>query len=98
MIIRKRVNLDFLGEEYKDSYLYLKALAVKEYPALQAEIDKVEKDQAQALPFIVEQIKSRFLDGKVEGKDITAEDLDDFSADVFMECFSQIRGNISPKA
>jgi len=98
VIIRKRVNLDFLGEEYKDSYLYLKALAVKEYPELQAEIDKVEKDQAQALPFIVEQIKSRFLDGKVEGKDITAEDLDDFSADVFMECFSRIRGNISPKA
>lgn len=96
--IKKRVSLDFIGEEYKDSYLVFNSIAVKEYEGLQKSIKAIEGDDEKALPFITEQLKSRFIEGKVDGQAVTADDLEDLPGDVFIECFNQIRGQLDPKA
>lgn len=54
-------------------------------------------DQTKALPFITEQLKSRFIEGEIQGQKVTADDLEDLPGDVFLDCFKQIRGNLDPK-
>ncbi len=97
IVVKKRVDLDFLGEEFKDSYLVFKAIAVKEFESLRVAIKKVGDDEEKTIPFITEQLTSRFLEGKVEGQDVKVEDLTEFSADVFLTCFAAITGQSDPK-
>ena len=88
IVIKKRVSLDFLGEEYKDSYLILKSISIGEYDKLG---DATVKD------VVIE----RFLDGKIkqDGEliDITKENLTELPGEVFVEAFAAITGQLDPK-
>lgn len=95
--IKKRVSLDFLGEEYKDSYLVFKSIAVREYADLQKKANEVDKDGTKAVGFIQEQLAGRLLEGKIDGQDVKADDLLDLPVEVIIECFNQISGQVSPK-
>lgn len=97
IVIKKRIDLGYLGEGYADSYLTFKAIAIREYDELTSKAKAVEKDQAKALPFITAQLKERFIEGKVLGENVTADDLEDLPADVFLRCFEEIRGQLDPK-
>lgn len=98
IVIKKRVSLEFIGDDYKDSYIVFKALAIKEYADLQSKAKALEEDPEKSLEFIINTVKDRFIEGSVEGKDITADDLTDFPGDVFLEFFNNIRGQLDPKA
>lgn len=98
IVIKKRVSLEFISEEYKDSYLIFKAIPVRDYQGLQDSIKAIEKDESKGLPFIAEQLTGRFIEGKVLGQDVSADEIEDLPGDVFIECFNQIRGQLDPKA
>lgn len=88
IIIKKKIALGFLGDEYKDSYINLKAIPVKELESLDGTIK--------------EEVVKRFVDGKInqDGKmiDITKENLFDLPGEVFIEGFAQISGKkLDPK-
>lgn len=101
IVINKRVSLAFLGDEYKDSYITVRYVPVKEYDDLMSLATKAA-DKKESVKFIQEQIKERFVEGKIQqdGKlvDLTLEDLPSFPADVFITAYQEITGQANPKS
>lgn len=110
IVVKKRVSLDFLGEEYKEGYLVFTAIPVAELDKLQkkaAEIqDKVEGNDSESAKasqdFIKEQVVSRFVEGMIpqdgENVVVTKDNITDLPPDVFIEAWQQMNGKISPKS
>ena len=90
IIIKKRVNLSFLGEEHKDDYLVFSSIPVKEFRKL---IDsKPDDSNGGQVDFIVDILKDRFIEGKFLGEDVTKEDIGDFDAESIVTCFGRLTG------
>lgn len=96
-VIERRVGLGFLGEKYESSYITFKSISIKELDELQVSVKELEKDETKALPFIVDQLTKRFIDGEIDGNKLTAEEVQDLPADVVIECFKRMQGLIDPK-
>lgn len=100
--ITKRVSLDFLGEEYGESYIIFNAIKVREFDEIQDKINSFNDDERKSFGYIKEQVAERFVSGKVfqAGKlqDITAEDLPDLPLDAFISCYKAMIGDISPNS
>lgn len=100
IVIKKRVSLDFLGETYKDSYLDIKSISLRERDALIAELDKVKKDESKSFDFVKDLVLERFIGGELKEGDatttVTKDDLLDFPAEVFFEILQQLQGRVSP--
>lgn len=90
LIIKKRVSLDFLGDEYEKSYVNVRAISVSEYD----EIKKSEKS-------VKDTVLDRFVSGEIDqnGKmtELTRENLEELPGEVFVEAFNQMLGKIDPK-
>jgi hypothetical protein len=88
IVIKKRVSLDFLGEEYKGSYLIVGAVPISEIESM-----KNEK--------VYEVVEKHFIEGKIkqgdEFVDITKDNIKELSGDVFVKVFDVISGKLSPK-
>lgn len=88
LVIKKRISLEFLGEEYKDSYLVLKAMSVTDYENLGKKTVK-------------ECIIERFIDGEIQQDEekvkITKDTLQELPGEVFVKAFAAITGQIDPK-
>lgn len=102
IVIKKRVSLGFLGEDYEKAYLVIKAVPVKEYEELLPRID--EADRLETIKVMTELLKSKFVEGKfpdAAGKlaDVTADDIDSFDEATLAECFLYATGQkTDPKA
>lgn len=100
IVVTKRLSLEFLGEEYKEGYLNLRSISLKEYSDLKGDIDKLEDDGDKALDYIKRLILDRFVSGSIpQGKEtteITKENIEDLPAEVFIEAMSVLSGKISP--
>lgn len=96
IVIKKRVSLEFLGEDYKDAYLTFKSIPVKEYEQIQEKAKGFEKDEAGSITFILDLLKEHFLEGEFpeSGKleAVKAEDLDDLDPVSVIECFKVFTG------
>ena len=87
IVIKKRLSLEFLGEDYKDSYLVFKAISVTDYEKMTPEIKTIGDDNIKASRYIVDALQSRFLEGKFDGQDVTKEDLTDLDVGTILRCF-----------
>lgn len=100
ILIKKRISLDFLGDEYKDAYLTFSSIPMKEYEGINKKIKDIGDDSEKALTFVRDMVTERFIEGEFpqdgESKKVTKEDLSDFPAEVFLEVMSQLNGKISP--
>lgn len=100
--IKKRISLDFLGEEYKEAYLEFNSVTMREYPALVKQSRELGENAEESIKFVQSFLTERFVGGKFpqggEVKDVSKEDLLDFDADVFFQCFQSLTGQVSPKA
>lgn len=87
IVIKKKILLDFLGEEYAESYITVRSISVGEYDKLQGTVRDVVID--------------RFVTGEVmqDGKmvEITKETLLELPADVFIKAFESMTGTPDPK-
>lgn len=92
LTIKKRVFLDFLGEDYAESYIVVRALSVSDYDKLQNE----DKDKT-----VRQVVVENFVEGKIQQGDqmvdITKENLLELPGDVFAEAFDRMVGKIDPK-
>lgn len=96
IIVRKRIALDFLGEEHNSDYLVFKAIPVDEYKDI---ANKQPEDNIEAIDYIVSKLKERFIEGRYQEQDIAKPDIGKFPAEVITECFAIITGQkISPKS
>lgn len=96
ILIKKRVSLDFLGEEYKEAYLLFKSIPVVKYEEIQSEVKKYEKNPAGSVKYILDLLKSNYIEGKfpIDGKltDVSKEDLDDLDPSSITKCFQVFTG------
>ncbi len=87
IVIKKRVSLDFLGEEYKEVV-----------PKLNSVTDAVEN-----IDYILKLLQDKFISGKFpvdnELTDLTAKDLGSLDEYTLAECLRYITGQIiDPKS
>jgi hypothetical protein len=103
IVIRKKVSLEFLGEDYKDAYLTFKSIPVIEYEEYQKEIKTMEDKKDSSLTFILGILKKQFIEGQFpdNGKlePVEANDLGGLDPQACLECFKVFTGQkIDPKA
>lgn len=98
IVIKKKVSLDFLGEEYKDAYLVFQSIPLKDFDKLSVEIEEAQKDKKAAI-FILNSLKKYFIEGKFPDLDkVTAEDLDGLDQEAVIRCFQRFTGQeLDPK-
>ncbi len=103
--IKKRVELAFLGDEWKDAYIVLTPLAVREFKEIQKAAPQDDTDNAaniEAMDTMMLLIKEHFLSGKGwDGEALVAiepEDLDDLPVEIISACISSLAGTTDPKS
>ncbi|TAL08214.1 MAG: hypothetical protein EPO02_13585 [Nitrospirae bacterium] len=100
LTIRKKVTLEFLGDEYKDAYLTFRAIPVSELETLLAKLpkeDAAQEEKTKSIGIMLDVLKEYFLDGKFPNKegmieDVTKEDMDNIDADTAIHCFQGLSG------
>lgn len=104
IVIEKTVSLEFLGKQYKDSFLILKAMPVGKYKEYRKKLDKQEKDEGgvKALETIISILEENFIRGKIfhngDLVDLTKENISDLDGESVVKCFERFVGtDIDPK-
>lgn len=97
LVIRKKVSLEFLGEEYKEAFLLFRSIPIKDFNELQDEIATIGDDNKKSLGFIQEKIKHYFISGQAPNEsgaleDITVNDLDELDQQSIIKCFQSLTG------
>lgn len=99
--IKKRISLDFLGDEYKEAYLEFTSVPIREYQKLLADSRKTADDPVKSVEFMANFLSDRFVGGKFpqdgELKDVVKDQLTEFDAEVFLRAFQTLTGQIDPK-
>lgn len=91
IIIKRKVSLDFLGDEYKESYLVFRAIPVVEYEDLVARIDAVEGNQ-ESMAEIIKILEEYFVDGVFDKEKVVKDDIKQFDGDTMLRCFETLTG------
>lgn len=101
--IKKRVSLDFLGEDYNDSYINIFSIAMKDIKLFEVEVERLKKEEktGESLDFMTQKVTDNFCDGEIaqNGKmvAITKDNLEELPSEVFIEAWTQMAGKV-PKA
>lgn len=95
--IKKKVILDFLGEDYKEDYLVFKSMPLRDYEGLFPKLEAAGEDGKKSIQLIREVLESNFIEGKFQGEDVTKDDLADFDIQTLTTCFETFTGQVSPK-
>lgn len=90
IIIKKKVTLEFLGEEYKDSYLTFKSISVGDYGDITNGIE--ELSDAEASKKIIGILEKYFVEGLFEGQKLSSEDISKFDGETILKCFETLTG------
>lgn len=98
IVIRKKITLEFLGDEYKDGFLVFKGVSIDEF----TEIEKKAEAKGDDLNFIKTFLRDRFLEGKFpnvekdnELQDVTKEDLGKLDPETIIVIFQVLGGGIA---
>ena len=92
IVIKKRVELGFLGEEYEKDYLEFSSLPLSEYEKLLDQLEGVQEDNRKSLQLIKDILESRFLSGKFQDEEVVKEDLQQFDLETLTRCFELFTG------
>lgn len=98
IVIKKRITLEFLGEDYKDSYLVFRSIPLRDYELIIKEIDKNSDDNIKSLKFILDTLQVYFVEGKFQAEEVSKEDLPDLDQASSMRIFEILTGQLDPKA
>lgn len=95
IVIKRRITLDFLGEEYKADYLVFKAIPVGEYEKL---MDAVTDDNKEAVRLMIKTLEDKFVEGRFQEQDVDTKDISKFDGQTVTKCFALLTGqDIDPK-
>ena len=103
IVIRKRLSLDFLGDEYKDSYLVFRSIPVADFTPMIKKIKEIGENSVKAYPVVLQYLKDYFIEGEVfDGEKLSkvvADDIDGLDGEAVLVCFGRITGSQpDPKA
>lgn len=96
IVIRKKISLDFLGEDYKEGYLEFKTIPMRDYQRY-VKTATDTKDESKAVDFIIDTLGELFLSGKFpnekgELEDLTKDDLGDLDVATVVTVFKILTG------
>lgn len=91
IVIKKKVELDFLGEHYKDSSLTFRAIPVSEYTELMKKAEKAEDNQ-ESMQQIITTLEKYFIEGLFEGQKLTKDDIKQFDGQTILKSFEVLTG------
>jgi len=95
IIIKKRVDLNFLGEVHKEDFLVFKSLPVKKYKEL---VDGRPDEDSEQYDYVLSVLVDNFLNGKFQSEDVDKKDLADFDGETILKCFARLTGqDLDPK-
>lgn len=99
LVIKKRVSLEFLGDEYKDGEIVFKSIPAKDLPEIISKSEAAGEDSKLLIPVFIDVLQSYFIDGGVGDDKIAKEDIGELDADSVIHCFQILTGQaIDPKA
>ena len=90
IIIKKKVTLEFLGDDYKDSYITFKSIPIGEYEDLINKVDKVE--ESKSMGEIIKILETYFVEGLFDGQKLAKEDVNQFDGETILKCFETLTG------
>lgn len=103
IVIKKRVDLDFLGEGYNEAYLVFQSIPAIDFDEVVKELKAIESKEEGAVSFILEVLKKYFVSGEFPGADnkleaVKADDLNGLDPASLTRCFQVFTGTeIDPK-
>ena len=92
IVIKKRIELGFLGKEYEKDFLEFSSLSLAEYEAILGEMETIQEDNLKALKFIQSILEKRFLSGSFQNEAVNKEDLKQFDLETLTRCFELFTG------
>jgi hypothetical protein len=103
IIIKKRVSLDFLGDEYTEAYLVFRSIPAVDFDDVMVQLKSLEEKAEGSITFILEILKKYFLSGGFPNdagilESVAAEDLDGIDPQTLVQCFKVFTGQeLDPK-
>jgi len=96
--IKKKIQLDFLGEDYKEAYLEFRAIPLKEYEVYTKQLQN-EKDDSVAGLMVIDILDKQFMGGefpdeKGEMFKVEKDQLKDFDIETAIKVFQALTGQI----
>lgn len=95
--IKKKITLEFLGDDYKDDYLIFKSMPLREYETILPQLENAGEDGKKALPIIKKILEDNFISGKFQNEDVAKEDLSDFDLQTLIKAFEIFTGQVPEK-
>lgn len=96
IIIKKRVDLGFLGNEYESSYLVFKSIAVRDYPKVMSDLEKIDKNNEATLEDklngMLKVLEDHFVEGLFDGQKVDKSDIGQFNPEVIRSSFEKLTG------
>ena len=92
IVIKRKVELGFLGEAYKDSYLVFRAIPISEYESLIEKIDSIDGDTQKSMLEILNILEKYFIDGVFDGEKVVKEDIKQFDGETVVKFFEALTG------
>lgn len=98
LVIKRKVSLEFLGEDYKDSYITFKSIPVGNFQDITKKVEEIGEDNIKSIAFIVEILQKYFIEGKAGEDVLKSEDLQELDAETTIKCFEVLSGqSVDPK-
>lgn len=99
IVIKKRIDLDFLGTEYEKGYLQFRSISLADYEKLSSELKGLKDDTG--VNFLLKTLKEHFIEGqfpneKGELETVEIEDLKDFDMETVIKVFNRFTGQELP--
>jgi len=95
IVIRKKIELGFLGEEYKESFLVFRCIAINDYSDLMKRVETVEGDNEKSLKEVISILQDYFIEGIFDKQKVDKEDLGQFDQETLMKSFQALTGQIA---
>lgn len=95
IVIKKRITLEFLGDEYKDDFLVFKSIPLKAYEELIPKLEKMSEDSVKSVALIKQILEDNFIEGTFQNEPVNKEDLADFDMETLVKCFGLFTGQSS---
>lgn len=95
ILIKKKLELDFLGEDYKESYLTFRAIPALDYTNIQEQIKSVKDgEDDKGIQLMLDVLKKYFHEGEVLGEKTEKDDLDALDPENIIKCFQKLTGRM----
>lgn len=98
IVIKRKISLDFLGEEYKEAYITFKAIPVKDFSELMQRMPKDgQEDNVKSMELMLEMLEKYFYEGKFPNdkgdlEPLSKEDVKDLDQQASLKCFQMLVG------